>query len=143
MNCETFRRRLEDLPAGPFEVDRNPPDDLAAHVRSCSDCRALMNEDMFWKRFFAAAPEPEPEGSAWPGVMAKIQKRMDSADSFSDALLLWTRRLAPAFALVLLLLGGAVFFQGNSGYLQESDLPGLGLLEPEAVLDQWAGVPEE
>ena len=119
------------------------PEEIAGHYRSCAECRSHLKEEVFWKRFFAAAPEGALQESVWPGVMARIQERSDQSESFSEVLLLWTRRLAPAFALILLLLGGAAFWQGDGAGLQESDFPLISLIEPDAVLNQWAGATEE
>ncbi len=152
MKCEDFKSWLEregEGEAGPAASHSEMPEDAAEHHRSCADCRPLLKEEVFWKRFFAAAPEPVLRDSLWPGVMARIQKRLDQSESFSEVLLLWTRRLAPAFALILLLLGGAAFWRGAVGGegdgagLQESDFPLISLIEPDAVLNQWAGATEE
>ncbi len=152
MKCEDFKSWLEregegEGEAGPAASHGGMPENIAEHHRSCAECRSLLKEEVFWKRFFAAAPEPVLRDSLWPGVMARIQKRLDQSESFSEVLLLSTRRQAPAFALILLLLGGAAFWRGAVGGdgagLQESDFPLISLIEPDAVLNQWAGATEE
>ncbi len=146
MKCEDFKSWLEREgggPAGPAAYPGGMPEEITGHCHSCAECRSLLKEEIFWKRFFAAAPEPGLRESLWPGVMARIQERLDQSESFSEVLLLWTRRLAPAFALILLLLGGAAFWQGDGAGLQESDFPLISLIEPDAVLNQWAGATEE
>ena len=153
MKCEDFRSWLERegfvAGGGPAESHGGMPENVAGHYRSCPECRSLLKEEVFWKRFFAAAPVEPLSKSLWPGVMARIQERLDQSESFSEVLLLWARRLAPAFALILLLLGGAAFWRGAGGTggdgagLQESDFPLISLIEPDAVLNQWAGATEE
>ena len=148
MKCEDFRSWLEregEGQAGPAASHSGMPENITGHYRSCAECRSLLKEEVFWKRFFAAAPEPALRESLWPGVMARIQERLDQSESFSEVLLLWTRRLAPAFALILLLLGGAAFWRGggDGAGLQESDFPLISMIEPDAVLNQWAGATEE
>ncbi len=103
MKCEDFRSWLERegfvAGGGPAESHGGMPENVAGHYRSCPECRSLLKEEVFWKRFFAAAPEPVLRESLWPGVMARIRERLDQSESFSEVLLLWARRLAPAFAL--------------------------------------------
>jgi hypothetical protein len=140
MKCEGFKAWLEE--EGRTFTERLP-EEFAAHCRTCPDCQSLLQEEGFWTRFFAATPEASLSGSLWPGVMARIQEQTDRSESFSTALLWMGRRLAPAFALVLLLLGGAAFWPGNGSALQDSDFAIEGLVEPDTVLNQWVGVSEE
>ena len=140
MKCEEFKTWLEDEGRTSSE---SVPEELARHCRTCPDCLSLLEEEGFWTRFFAATPKVSLSRSLAPGVMARIREQTDRSESFSAALLLMGRRLAPAFALVLLLLGGAAFWQGNGFALQDSDFAVAGLVEPDAVLNQWVGVSEE
>lgn len=140
MNCEEFKAWLEDE-GGTFT--ERLPEEVAAHCHTCPDCQSLLQEEGFWARFFAAAPEASLPASLWPGIMARIRQQTDRGESFTTALLWMWRRLVPAFALVLFLLGGAAFWPGNGFARQDSGLPIEGLVEPDTVLNQWVGVSEE
>lgn len=148
MTCDDFRQWLETAGA---ELTKDVPDVYGEHARSCPACRGILQEEQRWLRFFAAVPEPSPQRPAWPGVMARIREEEDRRASLSDSLLFFSRRLAPAFALVVLLLGGVGLWHDmlpetreqvpatvamlESGSGQEA----LSADEPDAVLIAWAG----
>ncbi|MFQ5914147.1 MAG: hypothetical protein ACE5JS_13290 [Nitrospinota bacterium] len=141
MKCEEFKTWLEERgPSGPPASAGEMPEELAEHGQSCPGCRSLLREELFWKRFFAAGAEAPLTKSLWPGVLAKIEAQTRRSESFSAAILLLGRRLVPAFALFLLLLGGAAFWQGSVFEPQDAGFALEGLVEPDAVLNQWAGV---
>ena len=146
MTCDRFRRWLET--ARPTEP---PPDAHREHSRSCADCSGLLEDERSWRRFFAAAPEPAPGRPAWPGVAARIREEEERRASLSDALLLFSRRLAPAFVLVVALLGGVGLWRGTVTESRTPAFPAVVLLEnpsgreasladePDAVLVAWVG----
>ncbi len=152
MKCEEFKSWLEgDGPSGPPVFPDRMLEEYAEHYRSCPDCQSVLHEEVVWTKFFAAAPEASLSRSLWPGVMAKIQEQTKRSESFSAAIILLGRRLAPAFALFLLLVGGAAYWQGSGpgfrgaedprGVLVEDAPNGLGPLngEPESILNRWVG----
>ena len=137
---------------GRREVDgKASRDAYGEHAGTCADCRAILQEEQQWLRFFAAAPEPFSRRPAWPGVMARIHEEESRRASLSDALLLFSRRLAPAFALVVLFLGGVGLWRDMLPEAREpvpatvamlESAPGQEALspdEPDAVLIAWVG----
>ncbi len=148
MTCDDFRQWLETTGAKRTE---KIPDSYRAHSASCATCRAILEEEHLWRRFFSAAPEPSPERPAWLVVMAGIREIEDRRASLSDALLLFSRRLAPAFALVVLLAGGIGLWRDMLPETREQNPVTTAMLdsasgleaspadEPDAVLMAWAG----
>ena len=148
MTCDDFRQWLETAGAGQPE---KIPDAHREHVESCTACRGILEEERRWLRFFAAAPEPSPRRPAWPGVMARIREEESRRASLSDALLFFSRRLAPAFALVVLLLGGVSLWRDMLPETREQVPATAAMLEngagqealsadePDAVLIAWVG----
>ena len=148
MTCDDFRRWLETAGAKRAE---EIPDSYREHSGSCAACRGFLREERLWQRFFSAAPDPFPERPAWPGVLARIREAEERRASLSDALLLFSRRLAPAFALVVLLLGGVGVWRDMLPQPREqvpvtiamlesaSGLEASAADEPDAVLMAWIG----
>ena len=148
MTCDDFGQWLETAGAKRTE---EIPDPYRAHSGSCATCRAILEEDQLWRRFFSAAPEPAPERPAWPGVIAGIREAEDRRASLSDALLLFSRRLASAFALVVLLVGGIGLWRDMLPETREqvpvtvampesaSGPEASPVDEPDAVLMAWVG----
>ena len=148
MTCDDFRQWLETAGAKRTE---QIPDAYRQHSRSCTACREALGEEQLWQRFFSSAPEPSPERPAWPGVLARIRKAEDRRAALSDALLLFSRRLAPAFALVVLLLGGVGMWRETLPQPPEQVPVTIAMLEstsgpdalpadePDAVLMAWVG----
>ena len=148
MTCDDFREWLET--AGAKRTEEIPAS-CRAHSGSCATCRPILEEEQLWRRFFSAAPEPSPQRPAWPGVIASIREVEDRRASLSDALLLFSRRLAPAFALVVLLLGGVGVWREMLPQPPEQVPVTIAMLEstsgqdalpadePDAVLMAWVG----
>ncbi len=147
MTCEEFKSRFEQEGFGSLG---QLPEDLVEHHRMCSKCRSFVKEEIFWQRLFAAAPESHSSKSLWPGVMAKIQEQLERGESFSASLVLLGRRLAPVFALFLVLAVGATFWRAPGVEAQDT-LPMIAMVEngssklgplteePEAILNSWLG----
>ena len=102
----------------------------------------MSREENFWGRFFANAPKAEAVESLWPGILAKIEAELERRESFGTALLWMGRRLTPAFALSLLIVLGSALSGGNDALLPDLEPALASLMDPEAVLSQWAGAPE-
>lgn len=148
MTCNDFRQWLDTAGAKRAE---EAPEAVREHSDACAECRGLLQEERLWQRFFDAAPAPTPTGSAWPGVLARIREAEERRASLSDALLLFSRRLAPAFALVVLLLGGVSVWRDVLPEAREPAPVAMAMLEsapglegapadePDAVLLAWVG----
>ncbi|MDE0355954.1 MAG: hypothetical protein OXK20_09835 [Deltaproteobacteria bacterium] len=148
MTCDDFRQWLETAGAGQPE---KIPDAHREHAESCAACRGILEEEQRWLRFFAVAPETSPRRPVWPGVMARIREEESRRASLSDALLFFSRRLAPAFALVVLLLGGVGLWSDMLPETREQVPATVAMLEngqgqealsgdePDAVLIAWVG----
>ncbi len=148
MTCDDFRQWLETAGA---KLTEGVPGAYGEHADACPDCRGILDEEQRWLRFFAAAPEPPPQRPAWPGVMARIREEENRRASLSDALLFFSRRLAPAFALVVLLLGGVGLWRDMLPETREQVPATVAMLEnasgqealspdePDAVLIAWVG----
>ena len=102
----------------------------------------MSREENFWNRFFANAAKPEPSVSLWPGILAAIEAEIERRETFSTALLLMGRRLAPVFALLLVAVVGTALWGGDDAALLDSEALLAGLVGPDAILNQWAGVAE-
>ncbi len=102
----------------------------------------MSREENFWRRFFASAAKAEPAGSLWPGILVEIEAEIERRESFSAAVLWMGRRLAPAFALLLLVVGGTALWGGSDTSLLDSESVLASLMVPDAILSQWAGVLE-
>ena len=148
MTCDDFRQWLETTGVQLAEGIPNP---YREHAASCGACGGLLQEEQRWRRFFSAAPELAPQRSAWPGVMARIHEEENRRASLSDALLLFSRRLAPAFALGVMLLGGVGLWHDMLPAAPEQVPLTVTMLEnasgqegsppddPDAVLMAWVG----
>lgn len=148
MTCENFRQWLENAGA---TLTGAVPDAHRQHAESCAACRSALEEERLWRRFFSAAPETAPGRPAWPGVAARIREEESRRTSLSDALLLFSRRLAPAFVLVVLCLGGVGLWRDMLPETREqvpatvamlenaSGQEALSADEPDAVLIAWVG----
>ncbi len=148
MKCEEFKDtlKLEDA-----ILTRNLPGGLEEHYQSCVNCQLFVQEEKFWQRIFAAAPVAVPSRSLWPGVAAKIQEQLDRRESFGSLFVLLGRRLAPAFALILLLIAGGVFFWAPEIESQDANISIIAMVEngsgrlgplseePDAILNSWLG----
>lgn len=102
----------------------------------------MSREENFWSKFFASASRAEPAATLWPGILAGIEAEKERRESFSMALLWMGRRLAPVFALLLLAVMGTALWGGGDTALLDSEALLAGLMGPDAILDQWAGVAE-
>ena len=148
MTCDDFRQWLETAGAKLME---SVPEACRDHADSCAACRGILEDERRWLRFFAAAPGPSPQRPVWPGVMAGIREEESRRASLSDALLFFSRRLAPAFALVVLLLGGVGLWRDMVPETREQVPATAAMLEngtgqetlsadePDAVLIAWVG----
>ena len=148
MTCNEFRQWLETAGAN---LTEGVPDAYGEHAGACPDCCGILQEEQRWLRFFAAVPEPSPQRPAWPGVMTKIREEESRRASLSDALLFFSRRLAPAFALLVLLAGGVGLWRDMLPETLEqapatvtmlenaSGQEALSSDEPDAVLIAWVG----
>ena len=138
---EVFRgdREVEAFP-GTRETPHpaRPPPSRSASTRE----RLMIREEKFWRRCFASAARAEPIESLWPGILAGIEAEIERRESFSTAVLLMGRRLAPAFALLLLVALGTALWGGSDTGLLDSESVLAGLMAPDAILGQWAGVLE-
>ena len=149
MKCEEFKSTLEQENA---KLTRNLPEGLEEHYQSCVNCQLLVQEEKFWQRLFAAAPEASSAKSLWPGVAAKIQEQLERQESFSSLFVLLGRRLAPAFALILLLIAGGVFLWAPETESQDANISIIAMVEngsgrlgplseePDAILNSWLEV---
>jgi hypothetical protein len=148
VTCDDFRRWLETVGA---ELTEGIPDPHRQHAASCAACGGLLEDEKRWRRFFSAAAEPSPQRSVWPGVMARIREEENRRASLSDALLLFSRRLAPAFALTVMLVGGVGLWRDMLPSAPEQAPVTVAMLEnasgqeasplddPDAVLMAWVG----
>jgi len=148
MKCEEFKSALEQEDA---KLTRNLPEGLEEHYRSCMNCQLLVQEEQFWQRLFAAAPEASPAKSLWPGIAAKIQEQLERRESFSSLFVQLGRRLAPAFALILLLMAGGVFLWAPETESMDANISIIAMVEngsgklgplseePDAILNSWLG----
>ncbi len=148
MTCDDFTQWLESAGA---KLTEDLHEAQAAHVGSCAACRSALEEERLWRRFFSAAPAPSPQRPAWPGVLARIREEENRRASWSDAVLLFSRRLAPAFALVVVLLGGVGLWRGLLTQPPAQAPATVTMLEgvsgqdavsadePDAVLIAWVG----
>lgn len=140
MECKEFKVWLSESGS----VDTRQSQSVSAHYGSCQSCRAAADEEREWQRLFASIPERVPERSLWPEIARAIREQRMRL-SLSDALLLFSRRLAPAFAILLLILGGLLMWstpeteveEGSMIAMLETGSPGF-IEEPDAVLLSWA-----
>jgi len=149
MKCEEFKSTLEQENA---KLTRILPEGLEEHYQSCENCQLLIQEEKFWQRLFAAAPEASPAKSLWPGIAAKIHEQLERRESFSSLFVLLGRRLAPAFALILLLIAGGVFLWAPEIESQDANISIIAMVEygsgrlgplseePNAILNSWLEV---
>ena len=149
MKCEDFKNILAQENAS---LTRNLPEGLGEHYQSCRNCQLLVQEEKFWQRLFAAAPVASSAKSLWPGVAAKIQEQLERRESFSSLFVLLGRRLAPAFALILLLIAGGVFLWAPETESQDANISIIAMVEngsgrlgplseePDAILNSWLEV---
>ncbi len=148
MKCEEFKNILEQEHA---KLTRNLPEGLEEHYQSCMNCQLLVQEEKFWQRLFATAPEVSPVNSLWPGVAAKIQEQLERRESFGSLFVQLGRRLTPAFALILLLMAGGVFLWAPETESQDANISIIAMVEngsgrlgplseePDAILNSWLG----
>jgi hypothetical protein len=148
MKCEEFKSTLAQEDSN---LSRPLSEGLTEHYESCVDCQSFIQEEKFWQRFFAAAPEAIPTKSLWPGIASRIREQLERRESFSTLFVLLGRRLAPAFTLLLILIAGGVFLWAPTIESQDANISiitmvenGSGRLgplseEPDAILNSWLG----
>lgn len=148
MTRDDFRQWLETRRA---KLPEQTPESRLEHSRPWAAGHGLLSEERFWRRFFSAAPDPSPRQPAWPAVLARIREEESRRASWSDALLLFSRRLAPAFVLIVLLLGGIGLWRDMLPQPQEHVPTAVAMLEgitgqgatpvdePDAALIAWVG----
>ncbi len=115
-NCDYFKDLvLTDYTDG--ELDKKSVDALQDHLRSCSDCRAFLNElENNMAVLHRASNQPVPE-ELWGAIRQKIEEetpRTSPVSDFIEGLQRWFAypRLVPVFAsLVLMFLAGSVTFK--------------------------------
>ena len=146
MKCEEFR---DTLKLENSDLTSKLPRELEEHFHSCVDCQHFVQEENFWQKFFTVAPAAVPARSLWPAVAAKIQEHLDRRESFGSLFVLLGRRLAPAFALLLLLIAGGVFFWAPEIESQDVNISIISMMEdgsgklgplseePDAILNSW------
>ncbi|HEX9879213.1 MAG TPA: hypothetical protein VGB25_03345 [Candidatus Binatia bacterium] len=147
MTCEEFRDRFEQENPRPLN---GLPTDLVEHERLCAACRDLVRDEAFWRRFFAASTASSPARSLWPGVLSKIREQLERRESFSASFVLFGRRLAPVFALLLLVALGFTIWRA-AGVEAQDGLTMIAMVEegavrldslaeePDALLESWLG----
>ena len=142
MKCEDFKDWLAE--SRPGAVRKSPS--ASAHYESCAACRETADEEQHWQRLFGLISAPAPGPSLWPGIALAIRRRQESKLALSDALLLFSRRLAPAFAVLLVVAGG--LFMWNTPQMEVDEGPMVAMLqtgssgfieEPDAILVSWVG----
>ncbi len=148
MKCEEFKSTLAQKDSN---LSRPLPEGLAEHYETCVECQSFIQEEKFWQRFFAAAPQAFPTKSLWPGIASRIREQLERRESFSSLFVLLGRRLAPVFALILILIAGGVFLWAPATESQDANISiiamvehGSGTLgplseEPDAILNSWLG----
>ncbi len=148
MNCEEFRDKLE---LEKEYLTGELPSSLEEHFQSCLGCQAFVREEKSWQKFFAAVPVAAPARSVWPGIAARIHEQQERRESFSFFFVLLGRRLVPAFALILLLIAGGVFFWAPALESQDANISIIAMVEngsgrlgplseePDAILNSWIG----
>ena len=146
MKCEEFRDALKLKNA---DFTHKLPGGLEEHFQFCVNCQQFVQEENFWQRFFTLAPAAVPAKSLWPAVAAKIQDQLARRESFGSLFVLLGRRLAPAFALLLLLITGGVFFWAPEIESQDAKISIISMMEdgsgklgplseePDAILNSW------
>jgi hypothetical protein len=139
VECKEFRDWLAEARLADFE--KSPP--VSAHYESCRSCHDAADEEQMWQRLFASIPERVAGRSLWPGIALAIQDQRFKL-SLSDALLLISRRLAPAFAILLVIIGALFLWNApqteatsDSTAMLETGTTGF-IEEPDAVLISWA-----
>ena len=149
MKCDEFKNALEQTDSSPMST---LPEELKEHYQGCVSCQLFIQEEKFWQKFFAVAPQATLEKSLWPGVVAKIQEQLERRESFSTLFVHIGRRLAPAFALILLLIAGGVFFWAPETESQDASFSIIAMVEdgsgklgplseePDAILNSWIGI---
>ncbi len=155
MNCDAFRSCIDRLPT-PWPQTWEATLDAAArrHHETCADCQGWLANEQNWQQIFAHAPTPRAQPSVWPGVMAAIVARRTQPVSFSRELVALGRYLVPAFAALVLVLGGVGLWRQLTispatpdthlvaSVLVSEPTTELDFLrqDADAILGQWVGV---
>lgn len=140
MQCKEFRVWLSESRL--VNIQESPS--ISAHYGSCQSCHEAADDERQWQHLFATIPERGPTRSLWPEIARAIREQRLKL-SLSDALLLFSRRLAPAFIVLLLILGGLLMWSapdteadgGSMIAMLETDPSGF-VEEPDAILISWA-----
>lgn len=140
MECKEFRDWLSESRSAGIHESQS----VAAHYESCEPCRKAADEERKWHELFALIPARAPQQSLWPQIAHAIREQSLKL-SMSDALLLFSRRLAPAFAILLLVLGALFVWSAPERAgdgdamiaMLQTDSTGL-IEEPDAILIAWA-----
>lgn len=140
MECKEFRDWLSESRLADVQESQS----IAAHYESCEPCREAVDEEREWHELFALIPARVPQRSLWPQIAHAIREQSLKL-SMSDALLLFSQRLAPAFAILLLVLGALFVWSAPETAadgdamiaMLQTDATGL-IEEPDAILIAWA-----
>ncbi len=125
MKCREFKQWLEQ--EGPETV--RMPKEISEHYSSCPHCRLFVEEERFWTRIFALAPVPSGSKAQWPKIRAKIQMQLDRQEVFGAMVVLMSRRLAPVFVILFVLLGVGTLWREPVARAPDSSPSMLGLVE--------------
>lgn len=155
MNCDAFWSCIDHLPTPwPKGWQETLDDDARVHYEGCADCQAWLAHEQAWQQVFAHVLTPRARLSVWPGVMVAIASRRSPPMSLSRELVGLSRYFVPAFAALVLALGGIELWSQLTISPIASDtslVTSVLVAEPttelaflrqdaDAILNQWVGV---
>lgn len=104
MNCKDIEKLIQDAVAGEItSVDREI---LEQHIADCAKCSSEYNSLMQTIKMASSRIPPDPTPQDWQRMRCGIRQ---ATQPVRREPYFWRRRLAPALALVVVLIGIALF----------------------------------
>ena len=99
MNCEQIQLNLLDYGAGLLTGPE--AEEVKTHIAQCSECAALLEEEMAFSRHLSCVPSEEPQNDVWAMVRAQTRPRRLSPVTWLQNLIIIHVRRATAAAVTL------------------------------------------
>ena len=101
MRCDEVKPNLLDYSEGLLSGSES--EEVAAHLSTCNECRALLEEEAAFSRRLAGLPDEEPENDVWALVRAETKPRLSALAWLRNLLSLRPSRVAAAVGLAAIM----------------------------------------
>ncbi len=137
MKCEKIQAEILDFS---MEMLSGPRfDAISKHLAECTECAAMLEEEVAFSKRLAALPSEQPTKDVWPMVQARIKsRRLSPAIWFHDLVTARTRKLAAA-AVAAAVMAVTVYVALPPQH--PPDVPGIRSARTTTVMVKWSDDP--